>query len=270
MINIGTVWDRTMSVIAGRFGILLSLALLLLIAPPLVQAAIDTLSGPSFAIRAMQMAMALVVFVAAAIGAIAITAVASSPDVDRASALAIGRARLGPFIGVSLIIGLTFGLISLPGLILVGVSGFSVEQARAGGAQDAVNLTLLGIGILYLFLLAPLMLWAAARLVPLGAVIVNERRGIGAIARSFALTRGATLKLIGVLILYGVVFLVVLTAATSVIGLVARLLAGANGTVAVSLAVAAATAFVTALFSILQAVFGASLYAAAQEAHEAA
>ena len=42
MISMGLVWDRAMAVISGRLGILLSLAVLLLILPPIAQAAVNT------------------------------------------------------------------------------------------------------------------------------------------------------------------------------------------------------------------------------------
>ncbi|MCC2979269.1 hypothetical protein [Sphingomonas sp. IC4-52] len=270
MISIGMVWDRAMAVISGRFSILLSLAVGLIIVPPIGQAAIDAVGGSSFMLRSTQMAASLLVFVSASIGAIAITAVASDPDVDLRSALAIGRARLGAFIGVWVIVGLCFVLAALPGLILVATSGFSVAQAQAGGPQDGLNMGVLSIGMVLLLVLVPVMFWATARLVPLGAVIVNERRGIGAIQRSFALTRGMTLKLLGVLILYAIVFVVVLTASTSVVGLIARLLAGSDGAIVVSVTVAAVAALVAGLFSVVQAVFSAQLYAAAREAHDGA
>lgn len=270
MISMGLVWDRAMAVISGRLGILLSLAVLLLILPPIAQAGLEAISGTSFALRSTKFAASLLVFLAATISAIAMTAVASDPAVDQGSALAIGRRRLGPFIGVSLLVGLAFGLAIVPGAVLIGLSGFDMQQARAAGSQDGLNMPLLGVGLLYFIILMPAMLWAAARLVPLSAVIVNERRGAGAIGRSFALTRGSSLKLMGVLILYLLVFLVVLTASTSVVGVIARLLAGADSPAVVSLAVAAVTALVTALFSILQMVFAAQLYLAAREAHDAA
>ena len=245
MISIGEIWDRMMRVIAGRLGILLTLAFLLMIVPPVVQAALETVEGTSFGLRSAQLAVSLIVFLAASMAMIAMTA-------------------------VSLVVGLAFGLAVLPGAVLLGMARFDLAQARLAGSQEGVNLVLLGFDLLYFLVLLPVMLWAAARLVPLAAVIVNERRGVGAIRRSFALSRGTGMKLMGVLILYVVVFLVVLTAATSVVGIVARLLAGADGATVVALAVALATALVTAAFSVLQAVFAAQFYLAAREAHDPA
>lgn len=270
MISIATIWDRTTAVIAGRVGILLMLALLLLVLPALAQAALDAVGGDSFALRSARATVSLLVFVAVTMATISVTAVASDPRVDGAAALAVGRARLLPFLGISLVIGVAFMVATLPGILLAGLSGFSMAKAATAGVPDGVNIVLLGLALLYFLCLMPLGIWAAARLVPLSAVIVNERRGIGAIRRSVVLTRGMTLKLVGVLILYLIVFLVVLTAGTSVVGVVARLLAGADGTVLVSLLVAFVTAVITGAFSVVQAVFAAQLYVAAREAHDAA
>ncbi|MGJ3627198.1 hypothetical protein AB5I41_10140 [Sphingomonas sp. MMS24-JH45] len=100
---------------------------------------------------------------------------------------------------------------------------------------------------------------------PLFGVVVNERRGLGALGRSFALTRGAALRLIGVLILYGIVLVVVMSAATMVVGVVARLLLGADAAATVAFIVAIVSALVTALGSVVQSVFYAQYYVAARD-----
>ena len=125
-----------------------------------------------------------------------------------------------------------------------------------------------GLSMLYFLVLCVACVWLGAKLVPLLGVVVNERRGLGALRRSFALTRGSTLKLIGVLILYSIVLLVVLLAATSIVGLAVRLFVGADGAAWVAFAIAAVTAIITAIFSIIQAVFSGQFYLAAREARD--
>ncbi len=270
MISMGTVWDRTTAVIAGRVGILASIALLLLFVPPVVQAAIDAVGGTSPALTLAGGIVALLVFLAATIGALALTAVATDPAVDQGAALAIGGARIGPMLGILIVIGIAAFAATLPGLFLVGMSGFNAQRAVAGLSQDGINAAPFGLAMLYFLALGVALLWLGARLVPLLGVVVNERRGLGAIRRSFALSRGSTLKLIGVLILYSIVFVVALTAATSIAGLVVRLAAGSDGASAVAFAVAFVTAAVTAPFSVLQSVFSGQFYLAAREARDLA
>jgi hypothetical protein len=270
MISVGKVWDRTVEVIAGRSAILAAIALMLLFAPPIAQAGIDAATGTSPALKFVGGLLSLIVFLAATIGALAITAVATDPAVDRASALAIGGGRIGPMLGVMIVLGLALFVSVLPGVLLLGTAGFDVERARAGLSQDTLNVTRAGLALLYFFALGIVWLWLAARLVPLIGVVVNERRGLGAIKRSIWLTRGSTLKLIGVLILYSVVLLVVLLAATSIVGLIVRLIVGADGIAAVEFVTALVTAAVTAVFSVLQSVFSGQFYVAAREARDPA
>jgi hypothetical protein len=270
MISMGMVWDRTTAVVAGRLGILVSIALLLLFVPPVVQAAIDAAAGSSQAMRWAGGIIAIIVFLAATWGALAITAVASDPAVDRGTALAIGGARMGPLLGIIIALAIAAVLAMLPGGVLIGIAGFDVDRARLGLSQDNLNLGMFAAGFLYFLVLALACLWVGARLVPLLGVVVNERRGLRAIGRSFALSRGSTLKLIGVLILYSIVFAVVLLASSAVIGLIVRLVVGPEAPAAVVLAVALVTAAVTAGFSVLQSVFSAQFYLAAREARDPA
>lgn len=270
MISVGTVWDRTMEVIAGRFAILAAIALMLLFAPPLVQALIDAGLGTSSVPRVIGAIVSLLVFVAATVGALAITAIATDPSIDRGAALAIGGARIRPMLGIMIVLSAALLVVALPGIFLLGTSGFDPERARAGLSQENLDLARFGLAFLYFCALGIVLLWFAARLVPLLGVIVNERLGIGAIRRSFVLSRGSTLKLVGVLILYFVVMVVTLLAAVSITGLIARLVVGSDGAAAVAFVVAAATAIVTAAFSVLQAVFSGQFYLAARDVRGAA
>jgi hypothetical protein len=270
MISMGMVWDRTTAVIAGRLGILISITLLLLFAPPVAQAATDAVAGSSQVMRWVGGIVAIVVFLAAMWGALAITAVATDPAVDRGAALTIGSARIAPLFGIIVVLGLVAAVAMLPGVALIGVAGFDVDRARLGLSQDNLDLGMFALGCLYFLVLALACLWIAAKLVPLLGVVVNERRGVRAIGRSFALARGSTLKLIGVLILYSIVFTVVLLALNAVIGLIVRLIVGPEAPAAVGFAVALVTAAVTAGFSVLQSVFSAQFYLAAREARDPA
>jgi hypothetical protein len=265
MVSVGTVWDRTMDVIAGRFAILASIALMVLFVPTVLQALVDAnTSGSTTSIIGGLVSIA--VAVATAIGALAITAVATDPSVDRGSALAIGGARVGPLLGILIVLVLVLFMAALPGVLLLVSSGFDPVRARANLPQEGVNLASAGFASLYFMALLIALFWVTARLVPLLAVIVNERLGLGAIRRSFALTRGSTMKLIGVLILYSIVMLVTLLAVTSIIGVVVRLVVGSEGAATVTFMVALATAAVTAVFSVLQSVFSGQFYLAARDA----
>lgn len=270
MVRIGTIWDRTMEVVNGRFTILAAIALMLLFVPSVLQAAVDAFGGSAGAMGLVGGVVGILVGLAAIVATLALTAVATDPAVDRPHALAIGGGRLGPAIGIVLLIVLLVMASAIPGAVLLYSAGFDVDRARAGLDQVDVDAGTLAAAMLYFLVILAVWIWLAARLVPLMAVIVNERLGLGAIRRSFALTRGSTLKLIGVMILYGIVTGVCLLAATSIVGLIVRLIVGAEGLAVVALAAGVAGAAVTAVFSVLQCVFSGQFYLAAREVRGAA
>ena len=77
----------------------------------------------------------------------------------------------------------------------------------------------------------------SARLLLVIPIVANEPLSYRAIKRSFALTRGAAGRLVGVSILYFIVAGVLATAVTSVVGVIARLTLGDGGaTLAVAIA----------------------------------
>ena len=266
-VRIGTVWERTTEVIAGRIGILATVAFLFLFLPGVVQGG-AALAAP--AAGGLQSAVQLAASLLAIVGVLALTAVASDPATTQGDAIGIGARRLAPAMGLLLVVIVAIVLLSIPGAFLMASSGFDFRRAQAGLAQGAIDAGRFGGAAIYFLVLSAALLWLSARLVPLFAIIVNERRGIGAFARSMALTHGATLRLIGVLILYAIVFLVVFAAATSVIGLAFRLLLGAEGTATAGFLAALAGSVVSAGFSVVQSVFSAQYYLAARDTADGA
>jgi len=264
MIRIGTVWDRTCAVIAGRIGLLAWLAGLFLFLPSLLQTILRFVAasgGVQGGFRALVGLIGLAVVALAIWGVLAMTAMASDPAVDRHEAIAIGRRRLPAGIGVLLVAMLvTMIVIAVPmAWLLAG----NVDMAKLQqGAPPVIDPSRAGSAMIGFLLLALVALWISARLVPLFAVVANERRGLGAFARAFALTRGSTLKLLGVMILYAIVAIVLLTAVTWVLGSVGQIVFGRTGAF---ILVALATSALTACFSVVQAVFSAQFYVAARE-----
>src|SRR5690606_37536284 len=87
---------------------------------------------------------------------------------------------------------------------------------------------------LYILVLVPLLLWLFARLSVTTPVVVGEARMLGAIPRSWALTRGHALKIVGVFLLYLVVSLVAVGAAQGVFGSILELVVGGEGRVSLA------------------------------------
>lgn len=267
MIRIGAVWDRTTEVIAGRASLLAWLAGLFLFAPSMLQAIMRAAAGesPMGSLKLLAFVVGLVVAVLAIWGTLAMTAMTSDPAVDRHDAIAIGRRRLPAGIAVLLVaVAATFVVVVVPLIYLIAGS-VDVARLEQGVSASSLNASASAAVPSLLLVLSLAALWLSARLLPLFAVVTNERRGLGAFARSFALTRGSTLKLIGLMLLYAIVAIIVLTAITWVLGSVAQIVFGDGGRMWTMLLLALATGIATAGFSVLQTTFSTQFYLAARE-----
>jgi hypothetical protein len=262
MVKIGTVWDRTTEVIGGRGGMLAGIALAGIFVPSLVQAAFRDFALPAAGFVGL---LATIVMLWAQL---AVVAASSDPGTTRGDAQRIATARLLPGLGVVVVLVIVMAVVAAPGVALLWASGYDFAAAQAGRAQGAISLDKIAGAGAYFLVFGVFMLWAGARLALLYPVIVNERLGLGAVARSFRLTHGLTWKIIGVLILYAIVFLVALMAATSITGLVFRLILGGGHIPLVTFIAGVAGAAVTTIFAVLQAVFTAQLYLAARAARD--
>lgn len=158
-------------------------------------------------------------------------------------------------------------------IVVLGLSHFDFAAAVAANGDPSKMPPISGGASLFLLLygLAILAgsLWLVARLMLTYAVVLNERRGLGAIRRSIGLTRGLTWRLIGIFLLFGVVMLVATLAAQSVTGAAFRLALGADHAVTAARLAALLGSIVSAGFLTLGYVFIARLYVAAtgDEAH---
>lgn len=273
-VTIGTIWDRTTQVLGGRSAMIAAIAIPTLFVPSVVQGAIAAYV-PEGATRSMVGGLvSLIVTVITIWGSLAIVAMATHPSTDRASAQRQATARFWPVLGVTLLLAIVLVLLILPPIIALAATGFDFQAASAAASADApaampapaasasLFIVLYGIAMLVLGL------WASARLMLLNAVLLNERIGLGAFGRSIALTRGMTWKLLGVLILFLIVAGIAVLAAQSVVGLVFRLILGADN-IATSLFIGsiAGAAASTALLSVAY-VFTAQLYVATREKHD--
>lgn len=270
MVRMGAVWDRTVEVLAGRGATIARVALLTLFLPSVIQAAFPLVFEAGSAAKLAGALIGLVVFVVTLLGTLAITALASDPATDERRAYGIARATLPSTIGAVLLIGLAMVGLLIPGMVLIAASGFDFRAAQQNLPQTSLRSGPLLGASLYFLAFAAFAVWVAARLSPLYAVLVNERRGLRSIARAFALTRGLALRIVGVLILYAVVVTVAWAATAAVTGTVFRLVLGPDHPAPVAFLVAVATGAVLTGFGVLQPVFTARLYAAIREVREGA
>ncbi|MES2339434.1 MAG: hypothetical protein V4537_15185 [Pseudomonadota bacterium] len=272
MVKMGDVWDRALEFLGDHLGVLMPLVLLGMFVPTTISGSLQELQatgGPGLKLALGIMTLAFGIL--SLWTQLAIVALAVDPALGR-RATGVATARLLPAMGVYVLLGIAAFVLVLPAIILLAAGGFDFAAAQAG-QMGATKLSA-GYGLaifLYMLVVVAAILGLGARLAPVTAVIVAERRGAGAIGRAFALTRGLTWRLIGVVVLYAVVTLVAVLAAQTVFGSILGLVAGGDGPITVARVITAiVVAAVSTGFSVIAAAFCAKLYVAILRARESA
>jgi hypothetical protein len=261
------IWDETAEVLRGRSAILTRIAIPALVVPAIVRDGWAAFAGPvpgSLPTTTGALGGALLGFLAALIaiwGQLAIIAVSSDPATTQADATRQASRRFLPALGVYAVAGIVAGLLVLP--IAVALAGSGIDfAAMSRGQAPSISPGIAGFVGLYALAFVVVAILVGARLFVLNAVVVNERLGLGAYRRSWSLTSGLTWRVIGVTLLFVIVWLVVLGAAQLIVGLAFRLLLGAEALETVQFAVAVVAAIITAIYMVVVSVFAAQLYAA--------
>lgn len=257
----GDVWDRTVERLGEQLGVLLPVAILGIFVPLSVLNALGALwavagMGTKLALTLAFVALYLLVFWAY----LAITAVMIDPRRGASAWSAVVR-RLPAGIGVYLLLGVIGFVLTMPIGMLAALAGIDMSAMQRGVAVAPSSPALVWVAVAYFLAFLVVVLFATARLMPLTAVIVAERRGAGAIARAWRLTRGLSWRLIGVMLLYVIVLQVSTLAAQTVFGSVLRIFAGGRGPLDVATIVTGiVVAAVQTGFGLLGAAFAAQLY----------
>jgi hypothetical protein len=267
-VSIGSVWDGAVEAVRGRMGMLVPIAALSLFLPSVIQAALALYTGgvaggppsaPGAGGSALRLALMLGLLALTFWGALAITAITGDPSVTAAEARRRASARLLALLGVSIVIGLVMTLLFVPVVVALVRSGVDMTAMGSGTMPTLDAGTSLFIGLYGLFVTG-LLIWVLARLLPLVPVVLNELLGLRAIGRSFRLTRGLGLKLVGALLLYFIVLFVATSAAQWITFIPLRLILGTENIGVASFIAAILGAIVAAVFSVLAYAFTAQLY----------
>ena len=266
MVRITDIWDRTVEFLGDHLARVVPLAILTIFVPTSVNESVAGLWGTnSGSVRAVLFVVYLALALSQLWGQLAIAALAIDPAIG-GNAGRVATTRLLPAIGVLAVLMIAGFVAILPVSLILAVSGVDLSGVETGtvaatmSAGSALAVTLYGV-----FLLA-VALFVAARLTVLWPMIAAERRGIGAIAHAFRLTRGLTWRLIGVLILFIVVYSVAALAARAVFGTLLGLIAGGDGGFGVAGVITAiVVAAVVTVFTVLATVFCAKLYVAVRD-----
>jgi len=266
-ISMGNVWDRTTDFLGDRLSAIVPIALLAIVVPTAVSTLIEPAARTGGGTTGGNVA-GLILAIVELWGQLAIVALALHPGAGRGPALRIAAARLLPLIAIVIILMLALFLVLLPMPIALAMSGVDLRAAM-GPTRPVVPVTAGWFVTLYLLVLFPVLLFIAAHLLLLTPVIVAERLGLRAIARSFALGRGLVWKILGVVILYAIVAGVATMAANTVFGSIFRILLGGDGAMTLAaLLTALIAAIVQAVFVVMAAAFTAKLYLAVRDARD--
>ena len=271
--TMSTVWDRTAEFLSDNLAALLPIVLLGIFVPLTLLGNLMPLIGSSGQVG--DWTLGGIVFLLAIVttwGAIAITALAFDPAAGRAAAVTTANRRILPVLGVGLVTTLGVIMLAAPIGVALGLSGLDMTAMAAGKPPSGtVNGWALSFAIFYMIAFMVFLLWGYARFVLLiTPIMVMERRGLGVYARAFVLTRRIGWKVIGVVLLYGIVSWVASSAARTVFGSVFGLLIGGEGPVSLaSVLTQIVVAAISTLFSVLSVAFVAKLYLATRDAREA-
>ncbi len=268
MVKMGTVWDRTVEVLNGRTGMIAPIALLGIVLPAVVRDGFVTFSTSGTALFALfGSVLSIAVLVLMIWSQLAIVAIATDPATNAAEARRQASARVLPAIGITVLLTIVAMIVVLPPIFVLIQSGFDFPAAMRGSAGGMTPPSGGAVAFIGLYALVYLLalIWIGARLILLNPVILNERRGLGALRRSVRLTKGLTWRIIGVLILFAIVLLVTTWAAQSVTGVVFRLALGADGLALATYLSGIFATIVSTAFTVLAAVFTTQLYVAVRE-----
>lgn len=263
MVKMGTVWDRTAEFLTDNLPAILPIALLAYFVPLSIQGNFDTMVEN--ASSGLVLALSLITLGFSALvtwGWLTLTAMALDHE---SSPGKMGLRRLLPALLVSILVFAGVCLLALPPVLTVIVTG-------RGTADLSVSLPIAVMWALSIYCLLAIVagVWITARLILAYPVIVAEGAMFGAIVRSWRLTRGIALPIVGVTLLYTLVATVAVIATKLVFGSVFTLVAGPGGGLSLSgvLTSVMVAAVQTGFFAVVP-VFTAKLYQAVTSAARA-
>ncbi len=215
-LSITTAWNETAAFVQREARLLFPLAFMLLALPVALMEAIRPRTGPNEVPEAgAWMIVGLVALVGTLIGNLALNQLALRSGVSVGEALRHALRRLLPVLGAALLlIAAGIALLMAVAILAVLVTG-GVPGPDAGVPNEAMQRA----SLLMLIVVAPVLVYFWARLLPMPAVAVAEPGGpFSIISRSWRLTRGHVLKLVGFVLLVAILMIVLRIAAISVFG----------------------------------------------------
>lgn len=261
MVNMGNVWDRTTEFLSDNLGAILPVALVALVLPAAVA---QVLAGalPQIGVVPVYIA-AVVVTLPALWGQLFVIRLALDPDAGRASALGGASRAFLPALLAMLLLFVLWIVLCAPVAIAFALSGVDITALQAGSSTAFATMS--GGAALFIFLyglvLAAFIIFVSVRLAMLYPVVATEGGVIGAVRRAFALSRGMFWRILGVMVLFGLVYWVASLAVGMVFGLLFKFIAPGAGPFGVgAIVVGLLQGLVQAAYTLLISAFTAKLY----------
>lgn len=266
----GTVWDRATEFLGDNIGAVTPIALAAIFVPASINDAIAPLGTANPDLATWVSLAGVMLAVVSIFGQLAIMALALDTNRTTGAAVqvALGKLVWAVIITLLLLAGLMLALVPIAFIAVAAgldTAGFMTnDQAAISAAINGLSGSVILAIFAYMLIWAVAAIWVSARLTLAYPALVGENLGLGAIGRSWGLTKGLALKIIGVLVLYIIVSLVAQLATKQVFGSVLGLIAGGAepGSVA-SVLTSVAVGTVGTAFEVLQAAFVAKLFVAA-------
>ena len=266
MVIMGNVWDRTVEFLSDNLGAVVPLALAGIFIPYSIMMALTPLASVGSAKGVVSLAV-LLLALWILWGNLAIVALTLDPDGARAGATRTATRRFPAALLVWLAIAIVMLVLILPVPVILAAGGADLSGlATTGHLSIKPGVAGGGWALLYVIVYLVFALWVAARLLLAHAAIVGEQHGLGAIGRSFSLTRGLAWRAFGVILLYAIVSQVAELAARLVFGTVLGLITDGDGPVTLaSVLTSIIVAVVATIFAVLASAFTAKLFVAVRD-----
>ncbi len=217
-LSITTAWNETSVIVRREAGLLLPIAFLLLALPSILFQLVVGFEPERIPEPGAWMLLLPVLGLVSLLGTLAICVLVLRPGVSVGEALSAGLRRLLPTFLATLLFGVIATLVAIPFVLVFGAGTLAV----GGDPTNSPGLALLGF-----LLLMGVFIFVWTRIMLLTPVASAEPIGpIALLRRSWNLTRGHVLKLLGFVVLIVIAFLVISLAVTSIGGLLIALIAG--------------------------------------------
>ncbi|HTG37367.1 hypothetical protein [Sphingomonas sp.] len=264
MVKMTGVWDRTSDFLRDDAARWFPVAVGLIFLPNLLSGIADgAVAGQPTAMSAATGIAAIAFALLTLWGGAAISALAMRVSRPGEAVAHAGR-RLPVIVGLTLLLLAIAVALVVPLALILAAGG--VDMTRLAATESTMPEMSGGTAMLLLaygLTLSIVSLWVSARLLVLVPVILAERLGVKSIGRAWRLTRGHGLRLVGVLLLYGLVAGISTMAVSAVAGLAGALVSGDTPGIGIgTVLVAAAVAVVATLLTLVQGAFVGKLYAA--------